>query len=503
MPIEITITKSPKNVSNTKACQVFNEQGGTIGRGANNDWILEDPNRYISSKHAAISYEGGQYYLTDISTNGTFYNGSANPIGNGNRVMLREGDRFSLSDYEFHVSIRDGDAANNFADPFESVAFAGSDSSASFNANYANASPPAHDDPFANPFVDNAPMADVPFALANEETDPLAALDKAHNRFNPQEYQPIGTFSPTQSDHADAMNQAVAWPSAIPEDWDAENPSSQNLKSPKLQPAKLTSPGTAELLLKLDRAEQRNHALESENTRLLTDIAVLRQQIKKLQHQPAAVTHTDRVVTAHDKVLIDALGLSKWNLSEQKMLEISQVVGELVLETMAGLMQVLGFRKKIKEEFRINVTTIRPVENNPLKFSANLDDAMENMFIKDNKAYQKPVEAVREGFQGIAEHQVAVLAGVQAAFRGMLERLDPEALERRFEKYRKAGVIKVGQKGKNWDAYKEFHQELINNIDNSFQHLFGYDFVQAYESQLQKLAMSRRTNSSGNNGNDN
>jgi predicted component of type VI protein secretion system len=74
----------------------------------------------------------------------------------------------------------------------------------------------------------------------------------------------------------------------------------------------------------------------------------------------------------------------------------------------------------------------------------------------------------------------------------MLERLDPVSLEQRFEKYRKAGVIKVGQKSKNWDSYKEFHQDLVNNMDNSFQHLFGYDFVQAYEDQLQKLVVARK-----------
>ena len=85
------------------------------------------------------------------------------------------------------------------------------------------------------------------------------------------------------------------------------------------------------------------------------------------------------------------------------------------------------------------------------------------------------------------------MAGIQAAFRGMLERLDPEALEKRFEKYRKTGVIKVGQRSKNWESYKEFHQDLVNNIDNSFQYLFGYDFVQAYEEQLQRLVMSRKS----------
>ena len=198
---------------------------------------------------------------------------------------------------------------------------------------------------------------------------------------------------------------------------------------------------------------------------------------------------------AVDATLIEAMGLSKWDLSVQKKAEISQIAGAIVRVTMEGLMQALAFRKKIKEEFRINVTTIQPVENNPLKFSANLEDALENMFVKDNKAYQKPLDAVREGFHGISEHQLAVLAGMQAAFRGMIDRLDPNSLEQRFEKFRKAGVIKVGQKAKNWESYKEFHKDLVNDIDNSFQHLFGHDFVQAYEDQLQRLLVARKARS--------
>ena len=115
-----------------------------------------------------------------------------------------------------------------------------------------------------------------------------------------------------------------------------------------------------------------------------------------------------------------------------------------------------------------------------------------SMFIKENNAYKEPIEAVREGFQGISEHQVAVLAGMQAAFRGMLERLDPGTLEKRFEKYKKTGLIQIGKKRQNWESYKAYHAELAENLDNSFQHLFGYDFVQAYEEQMQRLVIARK-----------
>jgi type VI secretion system protein len=494
MSIEITIIKSPGHVQNIKPCQIFTEQGGTIGRGAGNTWILEDPEKFISAKHSQITSENGHYYLSDLSTNGTFYNGSREPIGSGNRVALKDGDRFTLGDYEFLVSMRSAGqgTSSDFNDPFGPGSFAGGGASTGLDQGLYPSGGYSHDDPFADSSRSFASSVVPLLTPGLPETDPLVALDKA-NRINPFTRAPDPINQGSQRDDADALQQAVNWPSAIPENWDADDISPAGLK-PSQKPreqAPAIAPGP-QLLDKLKQSELRRAVLETENQKLLSHIAVLKQQLLKEQDKKYASTVPPPAMPVGDGNLIESLGLSKWNLSEQKKAEISQVVGELMRETMTGLMQALSFRKKIKEEFRINVTTIQPVENNPLKFSANLEDALENMFIKNNKAYQKPLDAVRDGFHGISEHQLAVLAGIQAAFKGMLERLDPAQLEQRFEKYRKAGVIKVGQKSKNWDSYKEFHQDLINNMDNSFQHLFGYDFVQAYEDQLQKLLVARK-----------
>jgi type VI secretion system FHA domain protein len=495
MSIEITIVKSPGNVRNTKPSHIFAEQGGTIGRGPGNAWIVEDPEKFISSKHSQILFENGHYYLSDLSTNGTFFNGSREPIGSGNRIALKDGDRFTLGDYEFLVSMQNNNpaAAATYNDPFGPGTYAGGD--AGSDQGLFGVGGGDLNDPFADTSGGFAPSIMPMLTPGQAETDPLVALDKA-SRIPSQTPFPDARSLGSQRDDADPLQQAVNWPNAIPENWDAD----EDLMADRPARPRPVQPAPApvvdpQLPGQLQLAEQRCAALENENQKLLAHVVALKQQLKELADKTASPAPAQGVM-AVDTSLIEAMGLSKWNLSEQKKAEISQVVGELVRETMMGLMQALSFRKKIKEEFRINVTTIQPVENNPLKFSANIEDALENMFIKDNKAYQKPLDAVREGFHGISEHQLAVLAGIQAAFRGMLERLDPDSLEQRFEKYRKAGVLKVGQKGKNWDSYKEFHQDLVNNIDNSFQHLFGYDFVQAYEDQLQKLLMARKAKAS-------
>ena len=123
MSIVISIVKLPDSAVNTKATHTFAYQGGTIGRSSENEWVLEDEERFISSQHSKISFENGQYYITDLSTNGTFSNGSPEPIGKGNTVPLKDGDKFSLGDYEFLASVwqSENDQAENLSQgPFAS-----------------------------------------------------------------------------------------------------------------------------------------------------------------------------------------------------------------------------------------------------------------------------------------------------------------------------------------------------------------------------------------------
>lgn len=157
-------------------------------------------------------------------------------------------------------------------------------------------------------------------------------------------------------------------------------------------------------------------------------------------------------------------------------------------------MQVLRSRASIKNEFRMNITTIQPVENNPLKFSVDTGEALENMFIRKSSAYKKPREAFREGFNGIAEHQVAIIAGIRAAFKSMMERFDPEHLEKQFDRQSKAAMLPGMQKARYWSAYTDYYRNFVDNIEQSFQYLFGDEFVQAYEDQLRKLVAARKRN---------
>ncbi len=85
-------------------------RGLDIGRDAHLDWTLPDPSRYVSGKHCEIRYRDNEYWLYDVSTNGTFVNGAQFRLDAPYR--LRDGDRLTIGPYIVAVSIEGGAPAS-------------------------------------------------------------------------------------------------------------------------------------------------------------------------------------------------------------------------------------------------------------------------------------------------------------------------------------------------------------------------------------------------------
>ncbi|TQV76415.1 type VI secretion system-associated FHA domain protein TagH [Aliikangiella marina] len=532
MSIVVSILEYPEGVELAQSSMTFSDQGGTLGRGQDNTWVLSDPERFLSGCHSQIVFENGNYYLIDTSTNGTYVNNSGEPLGKGNKVQLKDGDLFELSDYKFQVNITA--AAASAADPnlgFSSAPPSNIDIDDPFGAPPmpAAAEPaPIAADPFAASFGSSQPSTDLPFNTELEETDPLAALDKSRDSLT-SEPTPE-TFASSYSDNAAATGQAVSFPSPepshglIPEDWDDDlledpapvAPVPNVAQSPVPIPAEPTpvepvpaapvsvppqpadAKPTAEPLaaetpatvssdaeaISVSESEARRKALEQAYKKLKAENAKLKKHAQALKKRSSSGV---------DSSIVDGFGFAEKNLDNDKIAEINEVSGKFIRLVVEGMMQTLASRNNIKNTFRMNMTTIQPVENNPLKFSANVDDALENMFLREGNSYKKPLESAQESFESIADHQVAILAGIRSAFKSIVERFEPAVLEARFEKQQKRSLIPLNEKAKYWDAYSEYYAELFEDLDKSFQYVFGDEFSMAYEEQLQKLSMARKT----------
>src|SRR5688572_21103288 len=95
LTLEITGPQGAKLGSDGR--KLFRAAGGTIGRLADNDWVLGD--RYVSSVHARVHYGGGVFRIEDAgSTNGVYVNSTK--LAPGQPQVVRTGDLILIEPYE-------------------------------------------------------------------------------------------------------------------------------------------------------------------------------------------------------------------------------------------------------------------------------------------------------------------------------------------------------------------------------------------------------------------
>jgi type VI secretion system FHA domain protein len=209
----------------------------------------------------------------------------------------------------------------------------------------------------------------------------------------------------------------------------------------------------------------------------------------QLQDQPQTQVpphHPGGKMTADTTALASALGLSQ--LQAQQLAQLVPESAAIISETVNRLIDLLRARSSIKNELRVQRTMIQAADNNPLKFSATAPDALKAMFSADNQAFMRPQDAIRDSFDDLSDHQVAVLAGMRAAYDTMLQHFSPAKLEKRFNT---SGSLLSNKKTKNWEAFEEYFSMLARDGETTYNTLFGEEFAAVYERQLAELKTAR------------
>lgn len=540
MALLISLIKAPSSVVLSRKEFQLDKVGGRIGRSATNDWVLPDPEKFLSSLHCEIIYEAGNYYVEDKSTNGTFVNGSQQPLGKGNRHILNNGDTLDAGDYRFEIAIPAGLNSLSGLDVFnqQPAISNGFDLDSSFFGSQDNYASQSHAADPLNSMLglskyqsSNTLDTSSSFDVLNNPIE-LFEGHKEHSLDDLLGLAPASSIPEalhgTINDHS-GLTDAYAWPASsiaqeskgsavIPENWDDDffgvsntvndnSADSHDVGGPVFSGFTTLEPiidrrVAMDVVPNNDKCENKTEALGMDvneiNYQLKSD-AVSLNSFKSctdintgMQNSGVVTTEIRPQQSSVDSALLSALELDVSRLSLEEQIEIGRTIGLAMREVLGGVLTVLRSRATIKNEFRMNVTTIQPVENNPLKFSVSVDDALENLFLKKSKAYKKPVDAFKEGFQEIAEHQLAMIAGIKSGYESMLDRFDPKKLENTVNIRSKGSIIPALQKAKYWESYEVFFEGIKDNRDISFQNLFGSDFVSAYEDQLRRAAASRK-----------
>jgi type VI secretion system FHA domain protein len=454
--------------------QVFDENGGTIGRDGKNSWVL--PDAEVSGRHAQISYRNGSFYIEDTnSTNGVSINSVENRLVPSRRYPLTSGDRIFIASHVIAVTIAASED-QAIRRPLDSGKAIPSD-------------PFLTGDPFADgdaPLARQSPFPTPAAADSAEELNPLNLLGGAPKRRAKPAVDPGrpvgGSLLESHYRPPDVVRAKPDVPPVpellpahelVPHDYDPLRDDSM------IDPAdELFPPSVIPAAPPFEAVQDPPRPEPTTTMPMLVDV--------QPKDEPArAVSGAVRAIDV--QALLKGAGLE----GSVAAADLEQTFGQILKVVVNGVMEVLRARQEIKDEFRMHLTQFRPTENNPLKFSANVEDALHNLLVKRNPAYLGPVESFAEAFQDLRHHQIAMLAGMRAAFDAMLDEFEPDYLQNEFDRHIKTGaLLSVPAKLRYWDAYRDRLRELLQDKDATFRKLFGEEFAAAYEAQLRRLKES-------------
>jgi FHA domain-containing protein len=202
-------------------------------------------------------------------------------------------------------------------------------------------------------------------------------------------------------------------------------------------------------------------------------------------------TPSSRSISGADALLdafLNGAGVPDLAIANGLTPQFMNTLGQLLRESTQGTLDLLLARTLTKREVRAELTMIAPRENNPLKFSPTVEAALAHLLAPQGRGFMTPLQAMKDAHDDLRAHQFGFMAGMRAALAGVLDRFDPEELERRLtQKTVIDTLLPINRKAKLWDLFAERYKEISHEAEEDFHALFGKEFLRAYEAQIAKL----------------
>ncbi|HEX7013751.1 MAG TPA: type VI secretion system-associated FHA domain protein TagH [Steroidobacteraceae bacterium] len=455
MALKLRVISDHYKALGKQSSRLFGVTGGRIGRAPDNDWVLPDPDRYVSSHHCRVEFRAGKWLLEDTSTNGVFVNGSDTPASVEGIYTLKDGDRLRLGDYEILVSIDDRndfppDASGQL--PVPPAVRAGK--------SRAPVEEDLGEELDLTDLLSDSMIAKMPDQAAKR----AAAFELAlRQTANPQPAKP----APQPSAKAQRGGYA-------------------SLLAPTLEEAE----STVALTRKNDDWQMQTRPYDRKTMEPLPTAAALarpEQPREKPRAERARRPGETSELAAGVEAFCRGAGIDPSNLPSDAQHALLTIAGQMFREVVLGLMDILKGRADLKSRLRLSQTTIQPTDNNPLKFSASVEEAMMKLLDAHGNRYLGPIEAIRDSFADMRAHQAALAAAIQSAVDELMSRIEPGELQERFDRGLKRGaLLGAANKMKYWDLYVEFYQVLNQRNEHGLPTLFAEELARTYAERTQK-----------------
>ncbi|MCH2089632.1 MULTISPECIES: type VI secretion system-associated FHA domain protein TagH [unclassified Pseudoalteromonas] len=404
----------------------------TFGRSEQCDWYLPDPEKVISGRHGKIVKETDGFYVYDYSTNGLFVNFSVSPLGKENKHRLSDGDVFTIGDYQIESTIQQANQPQGF-------------------------------EPQINSFNPLQPE----LKSSTEDFSGSAERQVAHDSSNVLEEAIVApTFTEAPSDNIDIFSQqSLSQP--IPEDWDelaqlsatAEEKENSVPVLPAEEPV-ISTPAVND-----------SKPFNNGNSAIAANNASVSAPVKDNQ-----IPNSSKLISS----FLNGLSVNEKLSAELQNEDTWQRMGECFKLFLEGSMDLIRQRTNIKNQLKLNHTTFKVEQNNPLKFSATIDDVMQNLFVRNSASFLPANEAVKESFVDTKLHEQGLLAGATGALNGLLEQLSPDGIKAQSNNGGLLSSLPAYGGASSWRIYNELYADITDDVKAKGVLAFSDDFLKAY-----------------------
>jgi type VI secretion system FHA domain protein len=437
----------------------------SIGRGTGNDWVIQDPDPTptLSRRHCVLEARGERFTVTDLgSTNGTLLNEKQVPPNVPTPVT--PGDRIRLGRYILRVALerpaREAGMSAGLGNGHHSAPKGGrapavetrslDDILGDFGAAESAPEPPPEQMP--KPSLDDDPLGDL-FA------EPVP-------RPRPRPMPPPRDVGDTQGDHTPP-----------------------HLESFRLEPPPWPRPSATELFFEEGGGEDVEETTQPPPSAAPARKVPPREEVASPPPAPAAQGDPSRALVA----FLEGAGLAPGDVGAADPELFFRNVGFAFAAMAEGLRSLLAARALVKDHAGLERTRLRSSDNNPLKYSATSREAVLALLRQREMGYLPPRESIEMSLRDLRAHELAILEGLRAALKTVLERFDPKELEAQLDEASAVAVLlQGGRRAKLWELYTERYAEIAEAARRKFIGAFDEAFREAYGRKVREFGMSER-----------
>jgi type VI secretion system FHA domain protein len=422
---------------------IFDHDEKTLGRAADNHLVLPDLDRHVSSHHASIRLVQGIYHLKDTSANGTIISNTDLHLQNEQMTPLHDGDQLKIGDYDLIVSIIETQTTASLFSPPDidatPVPWKRPEQTPRSSVSASSSAIPFDGEDMTMEELRSSTLVDIMQYIQGLPADTYRSSGTAFGQiFTSDDNQ----AEPPQDIIAQFGNLVPHRAPLVPEpDLQLEQPLPD-------APQEETSAPTLD-------------AIEPGHERAYEALFQ--------QFLAAAGIHNDLFYCTED---IPAL---------------MQMSGLLFRELLEGLMTLLRGRTRQKMELRIPGTILDHTQNNPLKFSVDVDELIQRLLTGNHPGFVHGAEAVRDAHADIMSHHWAMIASIKATVETQFELFDPKHIETQLKDgilFKHNGKLVFNKKARSWDAYREAYPEILKEAQKKFS---GDVFIETYRQEIQRL----------------